>query len=190
MFVAVIIIHVICSLALILIVLLQAGKGVGIANVFGGAGQTVFGARTGDVLARGTEICAGLFMLTSLGLAMLSSDRSGSVMRKVRPMPVQEQQIPLQVPVNPAQQDAMAKIKETLATMAEGMKKAAATDPSQKPVVQQQAAPTETAAPVAPSPAAEQPAVIAEPAAQPAAETATQETPAAPVAPAEAQPAA
>ncbi len=173
MFVAVIIIHVICSLALILIVLLQAGKGVGIANVFGGAGQTVFGARTGDVLARGTEICAGLFMLTSLGLAMLSSDRSGSVMRKARPLPVQEQQIPLQGPVNPAQQEAMAKIKETLATMAEGMKKAAATASSQKPVVQQ-------TAPVVPAPAAE----------QPAAETATQEAPAAPAAPAEAQPAA
>ena len=137
MFVALIIVHVICSIALILIVLLQAGKGAGISNVFGGAGQTVFGARTGDVLARGTEICAGLFMVTSLGLAMMSSDRSSSVMRR---RPIHESQAA--VPISLAQQAAVAKMKEALAGIAKTVKQAAktATTAPQQPGTQQQPA--------------------------------------------------
>ena len=123
MFIAVIIFHVIASLVLIFVVLLQTGKGAGIANVFGGAGQTVFGARTGDVLARATEICAGMFMITSLGLAMMSSDRSSSVMR--RRHITQEQPMPLSPAQEAAQKQAMDKMKQALAGIAQTMKQAA-----------------------------------------------------------------
>jgi preprotein translocase subunit SecG len=120
MFIAVIIVHVIVSFALVLIVLLQAGKGTGIANVFGGAGQQVFGARTGDVLARGTTACASLFMITSLVLAMLSADRSSSVMRKqvrpIAPNPMQQA----------AQEQALQNVKQAVAGIADKVKKAAA----------------------------------------------------------------
>ena len=170
MFAAVIVLHVIASLALILIVLLQAGKGVGIANVFGGAGQSVFGARTGDVLSRGTEICAGLFMLTSLVLASMSAARSGSVMNK-RSVTQAES-----APITAQQQAAMAKMKEALAGMAQTVKQAAtAQQPAATPAQEAQSvtaeepaaatsAETETPA----QPAAEETTATPEPAATPA----------------------
>lgn len=170
MFAAVIVLHVIASFALILIVLLQAGKGVGIANVFGGAGQSVFGARTGDVLARGTEICAGLFMVTSLVLASMSAARSGSVMTK-RSVVREES-----APVSEQQQAAMAKMKEALAGMAQSVKQAA-TAPQ----------PAATPAQEAQSVTAEEPAAATasetEAPAQPVAETTATPEPAATPAP-------
>jgi preprotein translocase subunit SecG len=54
---------------LMLIVLLQRGKGVGLAGAFGGAGgQTVFGSKTGDILTWATVVVAGVFMLLTIGL--------------------------------------------------------------------------------------------------------------------------
>jgi preprotein translocase subunit SecG len=72
----VVIVHIFVSLALILIVLLQVGKGGSLSAAFGGAGssQTLFGSRgPATFLSRLTAIMATLFMLTSLGLAYISS---------------------------------------------------------------------------------------------------------------------
>ena len=69
-------VHVTVSLALILVVLLQVGKGQSIGAAFGGASssQTFFGSRgPATFLSRLTAISAALFMLTSLGLAYMSS---------------------------------------------------------------------------------------------------------------------
>jgi preprotein translocase subunit SecG len=72
--------HVIVAIALILIVLLQAGKGAGIGAAFGGASQTVFGPRgPGSFLGKLTTAAAGIFMVTSLVLAVFSSQHGGSV---------------------------------------------------------------------------------------------------------------
>jgi preprotein translocase subunit SecG len=69
------IIHVSVCLFLILVVLLQQGKGGGMGAAFGGgATQQVFGGRgAGNLLTRATAICAGIFMLTSVSLAYVSS---------------------------------------------------------------------------------------------------------------------
>jgi len=58
-----------------LVVLLQQGKGGGMGAAFGGAAtQQVFGGRgAGNILTRATTICAGIFMLTSVSLAYVSS---------------------------------------------------------------------------------------------------------------------
>ena len=63
--------HVIVCIALIIIVLLQAGKGAEIGASFGaGASQTVFGASGGkNFMSRLTTSAAIIFMLTSLTLA-------------------------------------------------------------------------------------------------------------------------
>jgi len=69
-------VHVTVSLALILVVLLQVGKGQSIGAAFGGASssQTFFGSRgPATFLSRLTAVSAALFMLTSLGLAYMSS---------------------------------------------------------------------------------------------------------------------
>ena len=76
------IIHVVVCLVLIIAILLQSGKAADLAGAFGGAGsQTAFGPRGGaTLLARVTEICAVLFMITSLGLWVLSvKDTSSAV---------------------------------------------------------------------------------------------------------------
>jgi preprotein translocase subunit SecG len=69
------IIHVSVCLFLMLVVLLQQGKGGGIGAAFGGAAtQQVFGGRgAGNLLTRATAVCAAVFMLTSVSLAYVSS---------------------------------------------------------------------------------------------------------------------
>ncbi|MFO0587280.1 MAG: preprotein translocase subunit SecG [Polyangiaceae bacterium] len=68
------IIHVVVCVFLILVVLLQQGRGGGMGSAFGGATAQVFGGRgAGNFLTRLTGICAAIFMLTSIGLAYLSS---------------------------------------------------------------------------------------------------------------------
>ncbi|NIO48999.1 MAG: preprotein translocase subunit SecG [Candidatus Aminicenantes bacterium] len=69
------VIHIIVCFILIIAVLLQSGKAADLAGAFGGGGsQTVFGPRgAATILSKATTICAIVFMLTSLGLWMLSA---------------------------------------------------------------------------------------------------------------------
>jgi preprotein translocase subunit SecG len=64
-------IHVLVSLALVGLVLIQRGKGAEAGAAFGsGASQTVFGARgSASFLTRTTAILATIFFITSLSLA-------------------------------------------------------------------------------------------------------------------------
>jgi preprotein translocase subunit SecG len=68
---------------LVVVVLLQSGKGGGISGAFGigQASQTIFGASgAGNVLTRATAVLGGAFMLISLLLAMLD-DGGGTASR-------------------------------------------------------------------------------------------------------------
>jgi preprotein translocase subunit SecG len=69
------IVHIAVCAFLMLVVLLQQGKGGGMGAAFGGgATQQVFGGRgAGNILTRATAVCAGIFMLTSVSLAWVSS---------------------------------------------------------------------------------------------------------------------
>jgi preprotein translocase subunit SecG len=64
--------HVLISLTLILVVLLQSGKAADLAGAFGGAGsQTAFGPRgAATFLSKATTWCAVMFMLTSISLVL------------------------------------------------------------------------------------------------------------------------
>ena len=63
-------IHVTVCVALILIVLLQTGKGANMGAAFGGSSQTVFGSSGAtSFMHKITAAAAIVFMLTSLGLA-------------------------------------------------------------------------------------------------------------------------
>ena len=78
LYVPLVFVHIVVAVALILIVLLQAGKGAGIGAAFGGASQTVFGPRgPGNFLSKLTTAAAGIFMITSLVLAIFSAQYSG-----------------------------------------------------------------------------------------------------------------
>jgi preprotein translocase subunit SecG len=71
---AVTILHVLVAVVLIVVVLLQAGRGADIGATFGGASQTFFGGRgAATFLAKVTAGAAALFMVTSLYLAANSA---------------------------------------------------------------------------------------------------------------------
>jgi preprotein translocase subunit SecG len=68
------ILHVFVCLFLILVVLLQQGRGGGMGGALSGATAQVFGGRgAGNFMTRLTAICAAIFMVTSMGLAYLAS---------------------------------------------------------------------------------------------------------------------
>jgi preprotein translocase subunit SecG len=74
-------IYVLVCLTLMLVILLQQGKGGDIANAFGGgSSQAAFGARAGaTVLSRATTIAAVLFIVGALVLGILRQTGPGSV---------------------------------------------------------------------------------------------------------------
>ena len=82
MTVLLVILHVLISLFLILVVLVQQGKGADLAGAFGGGGsQTAFGARGATTLLH--KLTTGFFVafvLTSMALAILQARPRGSVM--------------------------------------------------------------------------------------------------------------
>ena len=75
-----VILHVIVCVAIIMIVLLQTGKGADIGAAFGGgSSQTLFGSTGASTfLSKATTVVAVIFMITSLSLAYISSHKKGS----------------------------------------------------------------------------------------------------------------
>jgi preprotein translocase subunit SecG len=75
---AVLIVHTLIALMIIVLVLLQRGKGADAGAAFGaGASGTVFGARgSASFFSRATAVFATLFFVSSLALAYLSSQAS------------------------------------------------------------------------------------------------------------------
>jgi preprotein translocase subunit SecG len=70
---------VIISLFLILLILIQKGRGGGLSGAFGGAGgNTAFGSKTGDVLTWATSIVFGVFLLLAILLNLLANHMVGS----------------------------------------------------------------------------------------------------------------
>ena len=91
MYGVIIAVHVVVSLFLIFVILLQPGRADGMAAFGGGGGaSSVFGGR-GSVtfLAKVTEVCAVIFMITSLTLAYRSS-HTDSVLRARRNIAAQD----------------------------------------------------------------------------------------------------
>ncbi len=73
------IVHIAICGFLVLVILLQQGRGGGMGAAFGGASQQVFGgAGAGNFLTKLTEIAAFSFMFTSLLLAGLASHHGES----------------------------------------------------------------------------------------------------------------
>ncbi len=92
------ILHILVCFALVLIVLLQAGKGAEMGAAFGGASQTIFGSSGAmGFLTKLTTVAAIIFMLTSLLLAFASSRKVSSVIkeRPAQTVPAEPQKAPL-----------------------------------------------------------------------------------------------
>ena len=88
----IIVIHIIACIALIMIVLLQTGKGADMGAAFGGgSSQTLFGSTgASSFLSKATTAAAILFMLTSLILAYMSGNKSGKSIVMDAPAPIEQ----------------------------------------------------------------------------------------------------
>ena len=81
MIAAVVAIHIVVCVTMVIVILLQQGKGADVGAVFGGSSSTVFGASgAGNFLTKVTWVCALLFFSTSIFLAYSSTRRAtGSI---------------------------------------------------------------------------------------------------------------
>ncbi|MCK4947997.1 MAG: preprotein translocase subunit SecG [Candidatus Aureabacteria bacterium] len=85
MFVFLVTMHILLCIGMVVIVLLQVGKGQGLGGLFGsgGSGQTIFGAHAGDVLTKATTFIAVFWMILCVSLAVLSSRRTSSLVSDI-----------------------------------------------------------------------------------------------------------
>jgi len=78
MFGFLVVIHIIVSLLLITVILMQSGRGGGLTETFSGA-ESIFGTKTNSFMIRTTTVLAIIFLFTSISLALLSTQRSRSL---------------------------------------------------------------------------------------------------------------
>jgi len=69
---------VIIAVLLILLVLIQTEEGDSLGGIFAGGSGSAFGSRSGNVLTRATTVLGALFLIISLGLALLSRTPGGT----------------------------------------------------------------------------------------------------------------
>ena len=69
---------VIVSVLLVLLVLVQTEEGDGLGGIFAGGSSSAFGSRSGNVLTRATTVLGILFLVISLGLALLNRTPGGA----------------------------------------------------------------------------------------------------------------
>jgi len=87
--------HIVVCVFLIIVVLLQAGKGGGMGIAFGGGGsQTVFGSSgAGNFLTKLTSATAFIFLITSLGLAHYSSQQDSKRLQRLAERKADERKV-------------------------------------------------------------------------------------------------
>ena len=104
--------HISVCVILILVVLLQAGKGANMGAAFGGSSQTVFGSSgAGSFLGKLTTIVAVVFMLTSLTLSYFSVSKGSSVMDNIS-RPASRKGSPQAAPQQPVMPGGAEKAKQ------------------------------------------------------------------------------
>ncbi|MBW1990465.1 MAG: preprotein translocase subunit SecG [Deltaproteobacteria bacterium] len=98
-------VHTLVCVSLILIVLLQTGKGADMGAAFGGgSSQTVFGSTGATTfLTKATTVAAVVFMLTSLTLTYIGGHRKSTSVMESAPPAAQTEQAP--APAAPVQAD-------------------------------------------------------------------------------------
>lgn len=116
-----IVIEVLCCLLLIGLVLLQKSKSEGLGMAFGaGAGESLFGARAGNVLSKATVVIGIIFMANTLVLGMLFAQKDQTLMEQAplpttQPVEMQAQPIDTMDLVIPAaKEDTVAEPQEEM----------------------------------------------------------------------------
>lgn len=104
----VLIVHSISALAIIVLILLQQGKGAAAGASFGsGASQTVFGSDGGgSFFTRATAIFATIFFVLSIALAVMAKNHSKIAVQGIPAVPAAAQQAPVTTDVPATQNQA------------------------------------------------------------------------------------
>jgi preprotein translocase subunit SecG len=76
--VVILVIFIIVAVLLILLVLIQTEDGDSLGGIFAGGSGSAFGSRSGNVLTRATSVLGVLFLVISLGLALLNRTPGGT----------------------------------------------------------------------------------------------------------------
>ncbi|MBN1353041.1 MAG: preprotein translocase subunit SecG [Candidatus Omnitrophica bacterium] len=101
----VVVVHVLACMILIAVILLQAGRGGGLSEAFGGdSSHTIFGTKASVFLSRATVVAASVFIITCLLLGILTSRRGRSLidMRGVQGT------LPSKIPYLPEKEESQA----------------------------------------------------------------------------------
>ena len=129
MTVLLVIFYVLVCIFLVLVVLLQQGKGADLAGAFGGGGsQTSFGPRSAsNIMHRMTTVSFVLFVVLSLALAILSGKQRSSVMETV------------EVPVVPVVEEALQSgaVEPAIAPLVDEVQPEADNETSSEPVAEE-----------------------------------------------------
>jgi len=112
-------VHYVVCVFLVIVILLQAGKGADMGAAFGGSSQTVFGSRgAATFLSKLTTGVAVVFLLTSISLASIARNKSKSSILKTvaEPAPITAPAATPAPKVTPAPQATPAAAATTPAT--------------------------------------------------------------------------
>ena len=102
MYAFLLVIHVFVCFVLIAVILLQAGRGGGFSEMLGGSqAQSILGTHSNQFMTRATEVCAVVFIITSLSLAVMSTQRGKSLIEKEMMMRSLKKSLPV-MPVTAA----------------------------------------------------------------------------------------
>ncbi|MBA4397112.1 MAG: preprotein translocase subunit SecG [Syntrophus sp. (in: bacteria)] len=108
------VLHVTVCIILILVILLQAGKGANMGAAFGGSSQTVFGSSgPAGFLGKMTTVVAILFMITSLTLSYSAVHKGKTLMSGAAKPGVEQQAAPVQPQPQAAQTPGAAPAGKT-----------------------------------------------------------------------------
>jgi preprotein translocase subunit SecG len=69
---------VVVAILLVLLVLIQGEEGDNLGGIFAGGSSSAFGSRSGNVLTRATTVLGTLFLVLSLGLALMNRTPTGA----------------------------------------------------------------------------------------------------------------
>ena len=70
--IALLVFFVIIAILLVLLVLVQNDEGGGLGGMFGAGSSSAFGSRSGNILTKTTTVLGSLFLVISLGLALMN----------------------------------------------------------------------------------------------------------------------
>ncbi len=73
------VLHALVTILLLVVILMQSGRGGGLTEGFASA-ESMFGAQTNEFMIKATTVLSSLFLITCLGLAVLSSQKGKSLM--------------------------------------------------------------------------------------------------------------